>query len=323
MNWRKDLEGNYNKKPLIVLTGPTAVGKTELSVKLAAMINGEIISADSMQVYKYMDIGTAKVSKEEMRGVPHHMIDILEPQEDFNVTVFKQKAKECIADIVSRNKIPIIAGGTGFYIQAVLNDIDFTEHESDDSLRTELSEYAETYGNEALYKKLQMLDPDAAKKIHPNNVKRVIRAIEYCTVTGELFSVHNAKESEKISPYNYSYFVLNRERNKLYERIDKRVDIMLEQGLVSEVQKLIASGCTRNMISMQGLGYKEVIDYLEGKCSYEDMIYIIKRETRHFAKRQLTWFKREKDVIWLDKDSCTDDKLLSDIKEIIKDKGIL
>lgn len=316
------MEDNF-KKPLIVLTGPTAVGKTELSVKLANLINGEIISADSMQVYKHMDIGTAKVTKEEMMGVPHHLIDVLEPKEEFNVTIFKQMAKECIDDIVSRKKIPILAGGTGFYIQAVLNDIEFTEHESDNTLRDELLKYARENGNDALYMRLQKLDPDAAQKIHPNNVKRVIRALEYCMVTGELFSIHNEKESQKTSPYNYAYFVLTRDREQLYKRIDKRVDIMFEQGLVDEVRKLTESGCTRDMVSMQGLGYKEVIDYLDGVHSYEDMVYILKRETRHFAKRQLTWFKREKNVIWLDKDSYTDDGLLLQIKEIIQKKGIM
>ncbi len=316
------MEDNY-KKPLVILAGPTAVGKTALSLALAKRTDAEIISADSMQVYRRMDIGTAKIEENEMCGIRHHLIDILEPCDEFNVTIFKELAKKCIDDITTRGKIPILAGGTGFYIQAVLNDISFTEHESDTGFRGELSRYAKEKGNKALYDRLVSIDSAAAAKIHPNNTKRVIRAIEYCMTTGELFSKHNETESEKTSPYNYTYFVLTMDRETLYERIDRRVDNMLKNGLVEEVRGLLQSGCSRDMVSMQGLGYKEVIDYINGVVPYEEMVYILKRDTRHFAKRQLTWFKREKDVIWLDKEKMNDDVLMEYMLEKLREKQVI
>ena len=322
MNWRKDLAENY-KKPLVILAGPTAVGKTALSVELAGKIDAEIISADSMQVYRHMDIGTAKIKENEMCGIRHHLIDIFEPGDEFNVTIFKELAKKSIDDITERGKIPILAGGTGFYIQAVLNDISFTEHETDTGLRDELSRYAKENGNEALYHRLVSIDSDAAAKIHPNNVKRVIRAIEYCMTTGGLFSKHNETESEKKPPYNFVYFVLTMDRETLYERIDRRIDTMLEHGLVEEVRGLLSSGCSKCMVSMQGLGYKEVIDYINGVTSYDEMVYILKRDTRHFAKRQLTWFKREKDVIWIDKDKMDGDVLIEYMLEKLREKRVI
>lgn len=310
------------KKPLIILTGPTASGKTALSLRLAALVGGEIISADSMQVYKGMDIGTAKISEEEMRGIKHHLIDIVEPWEEFNVMLFKKYADDCINDILSRGKIPIIAGGTGFYIQAVLYDTSFTEQRTDYVLRENLFNYARDRGNAALHAKLSAIDPEYAADIHPNNVKRVVRAIEYYTVTGEKFSVHNNRERKKESPYNYAYFVLNMDRNRLYKRIDMRVDRMIEDGLCNEVKKLMELGCNKDMVSMKGLGYKELIDYYMGNISYEEAVSAIKKETRHFAKRQLTWFKRENNIIWLDKDRETDDELLNHIICILNEKGI-
>ncbi len=309
-------------KPLIILTGPTASGKTELSIQLAKRIDGEIISADSMQVYKKMDIGTAKITKDEMRGVPHHLIDIIEPWEEFNVAVFKKYADNCIDDILSRGHIPIIAGGTGFYINAVLYDTKFTEHPSDSELRKSLFDYAKTNGNDALYEKLMETDPDYALEIHPNNIKRAVRAIEYYTITGEKFSEHNNRERKKASPYNYAYFVLNMDRERLYKRIEERVDKMISQGLYDEVKELISLGCNKDMTSMKGLGYKELIDCYLGKVSFEEAVNTIKQSTRHFAKRQLTWFKRENNIIWLDKDKKTDDELLRYIICIIKEKGI-
>lgn len=284
---------------MIVLTGPTAVGKTAASIRLAKAIGGEIISADSMQVYKHMDIGSAKVTKEEMDGVPHYLIDILQPWEEFNVTVFQKRAKEALEEIYSHGKIPIIAGGTGFYIQALLYDIDFTEHEADTGIRRELERLAAEKGAEHLHGMLREIDPKSAEEIHANNVKRVIRAIEFYRQTGELISVHNEKEREKESPYQFLYYVIHTDRAQLYERIERRIDLMLERGLVEEVQKLAAIGCTRDMVSMQGLGYKEILDYLAGRCTFEEAVYRLKRDTRHFAKRQITWFKREKDVRWL------------------------
>ena len=286
-------------KPLIILTGPTAVGKTALSIRLAKAIGGEIISADSMQVYRGMDIGSAKITKEEMMGVPHHLIDVLEPSEEFNVTVFQTMAKAAVEEIYSRGHIPIVAGGTGFYIQALLNDIDFTETGEDPSIRRELERIAKEKGAQYLHDLLLTVDPESAKQIHANNVKRVIRAIEFYRQTGERISEHNKREREKKSPYDFLYFVVNTDRDLLYQRIDKRVDDMVEQGLVDEVKKLKDSGCTKDMVSMQGLGYKEILDYLQGEYSLEEALYLLKRDTRHFAKRQITWFKREKDVRWL------------------------
>ena len=288
------------KQPLIVLTGPTAVGKTALSIELAKALNGEIISADSMQVYRHMDIGSAKITKEEMDGVPHHLIDVLEPWEEFNVTRFQSMAKEAMKGIYSRGHVPIVTGGTGFYIQALAYDIDFTENEDHSGLRAELEQLAEEKGEVFLHQMLAEIDPESAEAIHANNAKRVIRAIEYYRLTGEKISEHNKREREKQSPYDLHYYVLNRDRKTLYERIDKRVDIMMEQGLLDEVNRLKAMGCTRDMVAMQGLGYKEMLDYLDGKISLEEAVYIIKRDTRHFAKRQLTWFKREKEVRFIE-----------------------
>lgn len=287
------------EKPLIVLTGPTAVGKSALSVALAKEIGGEIISADSMQVYRHMDIGSAKITREEMQGVPHYLIDILEPAEDFHVVRFQSLAKEALQIIYSKGKIPILAGGTGFYIQSVLYDIDFTETEEDDALRHELEQFAKEHGNDALFERLRRIDPKSCEILHANNIKRVIRAIEFYEKTGKPISEHNEEQHEKASPYRFLYFVLNDERPRLYEKIEKRVDAMLEAGLVAEVQKLMEMGCTGSHVSMQGLGYKEILAYLEGACTLEDAVYRIKRDTRHFAKRQLTWFRREKDVTWI------------------------
>ncbi|MGI5946658.1 MAG: tRNA (adenosine(37)-N6)-dimethylallyltransferase MiaA [Lachnospiraceae bacterium] len=287
------------KKPLIILTGPTAVGKTSLSIRIAKAVNGEIISADSMQVYCHMDIGSAKITPEEMDGVPHHLINVLEPWEEFNVVVFQQKAKAAMEEIYKRNRVPLIVGGTGFYIQALLYDIDFKENEEGNQIRNELETLAKEKGSGYLHEMLRQVDPESAKAIHVNNQKRVIRALEYYRQTGEKISVHNEAERQKESPYQFLYYVLNTDRSLLYQRIDQRVDKMLKDGLVEEVRKLKELGCTRAMVSMQGLGYKEILDYLDGACSLEEAIYILKRDTRHFAKRQLTWFRRERDVKWL------------------------
>lgn len=287
------------KKPLIIITGPTAVGKTALSVRLAERIGGEIISADSMQVYRHMNIGSAKVTEEEMHGVPHHLIDILEPSEEFNVVTFQKRAKEALEEIYSRGSVPIIAGGTGFYIQALLYDIDFTETEEDGAFREEMETLAREKGPAVLHAMLEQADPESAAAIHENNIKRVIRALEFYRQTGEKISAHNEEERRKESPYQFFYYVVNTDRNALYERIDRRVDQMMENGLVEEVKSLKDMGLTKQMVSMQGLGYKEILDYLDGNCSLEEAVYILKRDTRHFAKRQLTWFKRERGVRWL------------------------
>ena len=313
------------KQPLIVLTGPTAVGKTSLSISLAKAVNGEIISADSMQVYQYMDIGSAKIKKEEMQGVPHYLIDVLKPEEEFHVVRFQEMAKQAMEEIYAKGKIPILTGGTGFYIQAVVKDIDFSENTEKSEVRSRLEQLAKDKGSEYLHQKLLEVDPDSAQKIHANNVKRVIRALEYYELTGEKISLHNEREAAKESPYCYAYFVLNDLREKLYQRIDARVDEMLKEGLVQEVEKLSRMGYTRNMVSMQGLGYKEILAYLEGECSLEEAVYILKRDTRHFAKRQITWFKREPDVIWVNKPEFgyEDEKILNYMLENCEKRGII
>ena len=313
------------KKPMIILSGPTAVGKTALSIELAKRVNGAIISADSMQVYKYMDIGSAKIMPEEMDGVKHYLINKLEPSEEFNIVRFQQMAKTALEEIYANGQIPIIAGGTGFYIQALLYDIDFENQDCNESYRKDLESFAKEHGNEALHARLQEIDPVSADKIHANNVKRVIRALEFYKLTGKPISEHNEAEQQKESPYNFAYFVLTDERENLYKRIDKRVDIMMEQGLLAEVQKLKAMGYHRNMVSMQGLGYKEILDYLDGKCTLEEAVYIIKRETRHFAKRQLTWFRREREICWMDKSAYNYEEraVLDEICRILNTKGII
>ncbi|WP_288175442.1 tRNA (adenosine(37)-N6)-dimethylallyltransferase MiaA [Sporofaciens musculi] len=308
------------KKPLVVLTGPTAVGKTEISIKLAKEIGGEIISADSMQVYKHMDIGSAKILPEEMAGIPHFLVDELEPFEEFHVVRFQQMAKAAMEKIYARRHIPIVVGGTGFYIQALLYDVDFSENDGDASYRHELEEIARKEGGQVLHEKLRLVDKMAAEQIHANNVKRVIRALEFYHQTGQRISEHNERERQKESPYQFVYFVLNDDRKRLYERIDRRVDQMLKNGLVKEVAALKSMGCTRDMVSMQGLGYKEILAYLEGELSLKEAIYRLKRDTRHFAKRQITWFKREREVIWLNKDEYgyDEDRILHDMIRYVR-----
>ena len=313
-------------KPLVIIAGPTAIGKTLVSIELAKRVNGEIISADSMQVYRGMDIGTAKIKNEEMQGITHYMIDIMEPYDTFNVSVFKNYAKECINRIYDKNKLPIIVGGTGFYIQAVLYDIDFKEYDEDKALkiRQKYEALSQERGIDFVYEYLQSMDPDAAALIPKQNKKRVIRAIEYYELTGEKISVHNKKEREKKSLYNDAYFVLTDRREKIYENIDKRVDIMMKEGLRSEVRGLYEGGISESSTAMQGLGYKQLYKYLKGEYDLDTAVYKIKQETRHFAKRQLTWFKREKNAIMLDKNSFKDDTagILDEMLIILKEKGI-
>ncbi|MCM1171120.1 MAG: tRNA (adenosine(37)-N6)-dimethylallyltransferase MiaA [Clostridium sp.] len=312
------------KGSLIVLTGPTAAGKTELSVALAKKIDGEIISADSVQVYKHMDIGSAKITKAEMQGIPHHLIDICEPVEAFSIARFKELAKEAATEIHAKGKIPIVAGGTGFYIQSLIYDIDFKETAADGT-RTKYEELLKKKGEAYLHALLKEKDPEAAAKIHPNNTKRVIRALEYFEQTGTKISTHNEEERQKKSPYNFAYFVLNLPRETLYDRINRRVDRMIEAGLLDEVKSLVGDyGVTEDMVSMQALGYKELLAYLNGSITLKDAIYTIKRDTRHFAKRQLTWFKREREVIWLDKEEHeTLDGQLAFIMEHLRNKKII
>lgn len=312
-------------KPLVILTGPTAVGKTALSIKLASEIGGEIISADSMQVYRQMNIGSAKIKPEEMGGIPHHLIDILEPEEEFNVCLFEKLALEAMEQIYERGHIPVVVGGTGFYIQALLYQIDFTEEETDTAFRDKLWQLGEEKGNHYLHELLRKVDPESAEEIHENNRKRVIRALEFYENCGKPISTHNKEQRQKTSAYNSCYFVLTDDRKKLYERIESRVDQMLSKGLVDEVRTLKERGCNASMVSMQGLGYKEILEYLDGRCSLLEAVEKIKKETRHFAKRQLTWFRREKDVIWIDKQAFAydEDAVLSCILENLRKKEII
>lgn len=311
-------------RPLIVLTGPTAVGKTALSLELARLVGGEIISADSMQVYRGMNIGSAKISPREMQGIPHHLMDVLDPDQDFNVVVFQQLCRQAMEGIYERGHIPILTGGTGFYIQAVLRNIDFTENEENTGYRRQLEQLAAEEGPQVLHDMLAAVDPAAAQAIHAHNVKRMIRALEFHYLTGEKISEHNEREAERQSPYRYCYFVLNDDRERLYRRIEERVDRMLEEGLVEEVRRLMDRGCRRDMVSMQGLGYKEILDYLAGEITVEEAVYRIKRDTRHFAKRQLTWFRREKDVIWINKPDFgyDDKKILEAMQQYLQTAGI-
>lgn len=313
------------KKPLIVLTGPTAVGKTSLSIYLAKAVNGEIISADSMQVYKGMDIGSAKIRKEEMQGVTHYLVDILEPEEEFHIVKFQELAKAALEEIYAKGKIPILVGGTGFYIQAVTRDIDFTQAEQETSYREELEQFAKEKGAEYLHEKLRKVDSKSAENIHANNVKRVIRALEFYHQNGTPISEHNEEQKQQTSPYNLAYFVLTAPREILYERIDRRVDQMMEEGLLEEVKSLRERGCHRGMVSMQGLGYKEILAYLEGEYPLEEAVRILKRDTRHFAKRQLTWFRREQDVIWVDKEQFhwNEAEILEYMMSVLKEQDLL
>ena len=287
---------------LVIIAGPTATGKSDAAVALSKVIGGEVISTDSVQVYKGLDIGSAKITQGEMQGVPHHLIDMLEPEEPFNITIFQKMAKEAMQGIYERGHIPVICGGTGFYIQSVLYDIEFTSEDTDMSYRHEL----EKKDPKELYAMLKAVDPVSCESIHENNVKRVIRALEFFHETGYPISTHNAQQRSRSAAYDARFFVLTDERSKLYERIDARVDKMVASGLVDEVRALKDRGVPRMSTAMQGLGYKEIYDYLAGECTLEEAIYTIKRDSRHFAKRQVTWFKREPDAIWIDRSKFAD-----------------
>lgn len=303
--------------PIIVIAGPTASGKTALSIDLAKRLGGEIVSADSMQIYRRMNIGTAKPTAAEMNGIPHHMIDIAEPTESFSVADYCEKAQICISDINRRNKIPIITGGTGLYIDSLINGVDFGETAADTAIRDELFALAEKEGAESVHKILQDIDPETAAKYHPNNLKRTIRAIEFYRVTGETISSH--ARAEKTSPYNYVYFCIDWERSILYDRINRRVDIMMADGLEIEVRTLLKSGCRRDSTAMQGIGYKEFFGYFDGDKTLSDVTEEIKMNSRRYAKRQLTWFRRHSDIHWLSPCSTlTDDAL-----RITSESGVL
>ncbi len=314
---------HMERRPMIILSGPTAVGKTSLSIRLAKALDGEIISADSMQIYKHMNIGTAKVTPEEMCGVPHHLVNELEPDDPFHVVEFQKRARRAAEEIYSRGRIPIVVGGTGFYIQALLYDVDFAPHEATESYRKELQALAEERGGEYLHDMLRKVDPAYAASVHHHNIKRVIRALEYHQETGGRLSEHNQKERARTSPYNFACFVLTHDRQVLYDRINDRVEQMMEQGLEEEVKDLIQMGWKKEMVSAQAIGYREFFPYLEGQQSREEMIEQIKKDTRHFAKRQLTWFRRERDVIWLSKAQYPEEEvLLEQMMTVLQEKGI-
>lgn len=290
------------KIPLVVIVGPTAVGKTETTIIVAKNLNGEIVSADSMQIYKYMDIGTAKPTIDEMQGVPHHMVSIIEPSEKFSVAQYQKYAKECIGKIYNNGKLPILTGGTGLYINSIIYPMDFTQATYDSDFRNAMIELIEKKGKEFVYNKLVKLDPETASKLHPNDTKRVIRALEVIHLTGKPMSQYKQRFDSMETPYSPIIFGLTMERHKLYERINKRVDIMIERGLIQEVESLLERGYSKESQAMQGLGYKEFFGYLEGKDTLENAVEMLKRDTRRYAKRQLTWFRRYKDIKWVNVD---------------------
>ena len=292
---------NEQREPLIILTGPTAVGKTGLSLKLAHAVHGSIISADSMQVYRKLDIGSAKLLPEEQNGIPHYLIDVLEPEEPFHVARFQEMAKKAIMEIQQKGRVPILTGGTGFYIQAVVRDVDFTESEGASVIRSQWEKEAAEKGPAYVHAQLAAVDPESAAMIHPNNIRRVIRALEFYEQTGERISGHNRSQKLRRSPWNTVYFVLNDERSRLYAQIDDRVDDMIRRGLENEVRELAARGLTEADTSMKGIGYKEFFPYFRGEYSLDRAVELIKQNSRHYAKRQLTWFRREPDVIWINK----------------------
>ena len=311
------------KKPLIVIAGATATGKSALAVNIAKIIGGEIISADSMQVYKYMDVGTAKIQEDEMDGIKHHLINVLNPDESCDALTFKNLALKAMDEIYAASHIPIIAGGTGFYIQAVTRDIDFTE-EDENNKRGEITEFYEKNGEDALFERLKEIDYESSLIIPKQNIKRVIRAIEFYEVHGKKISEHNKEQSEKETPYNLAYFVLNRDRSPLYEKIDKRVDIMIKDGLLDEVKYLISRFPYNSQSGLyNAIGYKEIIDYLNGDYDFERAVELIKQNSRHYAKRQVTFFKRERYAEFLDIDKLSLEEVTDHILQVLKDKEII
>lgn len=288
-----------DKPRLLVIVGPTAVGKTRYSLEIAKAWNAEIISGDSMQVYRGMDIGTAKLPEPEREGVPHHLIDICDPAHPFSVAEFQERCRTLIRDITARGKLPFIVGGTGLYVESVCYEYAFSDAGSDEAFREEQFRYAEENGNEALHAKLREVDPASADRLHPNDVRRVVRALEVHRTSGVAMSEQLAAQ-KKVSPYELCLVGLTMDRAKLYERVERRIDLMLEEGLLEEVRGLLESGIPRNAIALQGLGYKELVPYLEGERSLEEAVYLLKRDTRHFAKRQLSWFRHMRDIAWVD-----------------------
>ncbi len=300
-----------DKIPVIAIVGPTGVGKTDLSIGLAKKLGCEIVSCDSMQIYRGMDIGTAKPTKDEMQGIAHHMIDIVNPDEFYNVDKYVDNSSECIKNIFLRGNIPMLVGGTGLYADSLLGGISFVKTEGNEEYREYLFELARKNGNEYVHKMLETIDPVSFEAIHPNNVRRVVRALEVYKCTGKTITYHNEMSKKNPSPYRPLVFGLTRDRAELYDRIDKRVDTMVEKGLVKEAENLYNKGYSSNLTSMQGLGYKEFIKYFECEISLDEAIDILKRDTRHYAKRQLTWFNRNKDIVWINLSKMTNDEAFS------------
>lgn len=314
------------KKDLFVLAGPTAIGKTKISIQLAKELNGEVISADSMQIYKYMDVGSAKITEEEKQGILHHLIDFVHPLEDFSVAEFKRKSIEAINKINEKNKLPLLVGGTGFYIDSLIFNYDYAQSHKDEEYREHLKLLAEEKGNEFVHDLLKDIDEASFNRLYPNDLKRVIRALEVYKLTGKTISEYNSEQDIYDIPYNVYYFVLTMNRKDLYARIDKRVDLMIEQGLIDEVVKLKTMGCTENMQSMKGIGYKEILYYLDGKLTLNEAVDMIKKGSRNYAKRQLTWFRKDKRAIWIDKDNYKNDDdvcdaILEEFKKMYKDNN--
>ena len=303
------------KNKILVLAGPTAVGKTALSIELAKRLNGEIVSTDSMQIYKYMDIGSAKITPSEMDGIKHHMIDVTTPDKPFSVVDFKNLAQPIMDDLLSNDKLPILTGGTGLYINSLTCNMNFTDATNDEEYRKELETLAEEKGDIYVHNMLKDIDPISYESIHPNNRKRVIRALEVYKVTNKPFSSFNAGDDFYKSKYNVYYYVLNMDREKLYERINRRVDIMFENGLLNECIKLKENGYNSSMQAMQGIGYKEVLLYLEGSITLEEAIEMIKQGSRNYAKRQLTWFRKDPRAKFLDKDVLSDEEIIKIITD--------
>lgn len=299
---------------ILVIVGPTAVGKTYVSIELAKKYNTEIISADSMQVYKYMDIGTAKVTEEEACGIKHHMLDLVYPNEEFSVSEFQKIAEKHIDNLIDNDKLPIVIGGSGLYVNSLLYDLDFGKVKSDEKVKKYYTDFYNEHGTEKLHELLVNIDSEAAAKIHKNNVKRVIRALEVCHITGNKFSEMNTDIRKPSEKYNCIIIGLEMDRDILYQRINKRVDIMVENGLIEEVKSLLDKGYDRNLVSLQGIGYKEIIDYLEGKTTKQDAIDILKTNTRRFSKRQFTWFKADSNIKWFDLTNLDEiDKVINSI----------
>lgn len=304
------------KDNLLIIVGPTSIGKSTIAVELAKLLNGEVISADSMQIYKHMDIGTAKVTTTEMDGIPHHMVGVVDPDEEFTVSDYKHLVKEHIRRINLEGKLPIVVGGTGLYINSLIYDLNFAEIPPNESLRSSYEEQIEEFGNEYLHNKLALIDPESSEKISVNDKKRIMRALEIYDSTGKTMTEHNKNFRKMNNDYNLSYVALNMDRAKLYDKINNRVDAMVKKGLVQEVNKILDMGYSEELISLQAIGYKEIISHIKDEISLEEAIELVKKKSRNYAKRQLTWFRRDDRIKWID---IEDYQNLSQVIEVIKE----